>query len=57
MCVFVCVRTCVLVEGYLKEILYVYSKKNNLGKYLSHLDFLFLFSVSITIHIVLIVEG
>lgn len=48
---------CILMEGYLKEILCMYSKKSNSGNFLSHLVFLILCSLSVAIHVVLVVEG
>lgn len=48
---------CVLMEGYRKEILYMNSKRSNSGKFLSHLDLPFVFSLSIASHIGLIVKG
>ena len=55
MCACVRVCACFLMAGFLKEILYMYSKKSNFNEFLSHLDFLFLFSLSISLHIMLVV--
>lgn len=48
---------CILMEGYLKEILCMYFKKSNLGNFFSYLVFLIFCSLSVVIYVVLVVEG